>query len=194
MLDVDDLIFAAMQASGGRIEGRTRLQKLVFFLSEVLGVEAGYRPHFYGPYSSPVSAAAESQASRGALREMVEEFPGVSGFAGNDDEYRRYVYSLTGDGRQALQWRRQRNPEEFDEAVKLANRAIATGANYRVLSYAAKLYYVLRAAKQEASLTYASARRRAKELGWEMSREDIDRGVDLLLRMKLVTKRTTKAT
>ncbi len=190
MLDADDLIFAALQASGGRIEGRTKLQKLVFFLSEMLGIDAGYWPHFYGPYSSAVSAAAESQASRGALRETVEEFPGVRGFAGNDDEFRRYVYVLTRDGQKALKWRREQNPDRFDEAVDIARQLVETGADYRILSYAAKLYYVLR--HEGERLTYAAAQSRACDLGWEMSRDEIDRGVDLLLQMKLVKKKPAR--
>ncbi|MBM3501087.1 MAG: hypothetical protein FJX74_20745 [Armatimonadetes bacterium] len=189
MLDVDDLIFAVMGATDSRrVEGRTKLQKLVFFVSEVMRVDAGYRPHFYGPYSAAVSAATESQASRGALKEQVEAFPGTSGFSGNDAEFRRYVYELSAEGQLALQWRREQNPAEFDKATTIAQQLLATGADYRVLSYAAKLYYILQAEAQGRALTYEAARARARELGWEMSAVEIDQGVTLLASMRLVTK------
>jgi uncharacterized protein YwgA len=188
MLDVDDLVLAAIEASGGRIEGRTRLQKLVFFVSTLLDVDAGYRPHLYGPYSSVVSATAESQASRGVVRETVEEFPSTSGFAGHDDDFRRYVYVLTDEGRKALAWRAQRKPQEFSEAVRIAQLLVASGADYRLLSWAAKLYFVLRAEKQP--LTYAAARERALHLGWNMAPAEVETGVDLLVKTGLVERNT----
>jgi len=186
MLDVDDLVLAAMHASGGRIEGRTRLQKLVFFAATLLKVEASYRPHYYGPYSSIVTAAAESQASRGVLRETLEAFPGVAGFAGNDDDFRRYVYVLADSGRKALEWRRNRQPEEFDKAVEIVQTLVNSRADYRVLSYAAKLYYILRA--EVSPLTIEAARERAQELGWQMRQEEMKQGVELLLEIELVTQ------
>ena len=186
MLDANDLVLAAVDASGGRIQGRTRLQKLVFFVSTLMGIDAGFRPHYYGPYSQLVSSTAESQASRGVLHEVVQQYSGVSGFSGNDDEYRRYVYTLTREGRDALEWRRERHPEDFAEAVRLAKMLVESRADYRVLSFAAKLYYILKAEAEGKSLTVADARQRASELGWEMSQSDVGTGVDLLGSLELV--------
>jgi len=191
MLDTDDLVLAAMDASGGRVEGRTRLQKLVFFISTLMDIDAGYRPHFYGPYSQLISSTAESQASRGVLREVVESYPGTRGFSGNDDEYRRYVYILTGEGREALEWRQGRHPDEFNRAVELARTLVDSGADYRILSYAAKLYYVLKAEGEP--ITPAAARSRARDLGWRMGHAEIGKGVELLASLELIEQHGTSA-
>jgi len=58
MLDTDDLVLAGVHASDGRIEGGTRLRKLVFLAATRLNIEAGCRRHFCGPYSSAPTAAA----------------------------------------------------------------------------------------------------------------------------------------
>jgi uncharacterized protein YwgA len=189
MLDVEDLVFAAIQGSGGRIEGRTRLQKLVYFAASVLRIDVGYRPHYYGPYSSAVTAVAESQAARGVLNETVESFAGVRGFPGNDDEFRRYLYVLTEGGRKALEWRRARRADEFDKAAGIVRTLVDTGADYRVLSYAAKLFHILLA--EECPLTADAARQRAKELGWHMTRDEMQQGVELLLKVRLIVEADT---
>ena len=185
MLDTDDLVLAVLQASDGVVVGRTRLQKLVYLASQALRTDCGYRPHYYGPYSSEVASTVDSQVSRRVLAEMPESFGvGSPQFPGHDGEMRRYTYALTPDGRGAVEWHRQRHGEEFDVAVGLIQCLLASGADWKVLCYAAKLYHILKA--EGSSMTYTAAQQRAQELGWEMKPEEIAEGVRLLSEVRLV--------
>ncbi len=185
MLDTDDLVLAALEASGGVVVGRTRLQKLVYLASQVLHTDCGYRPHYYGPYSSEVAATVDGQVSRRVLAEMPETFgAGAPQFPGHDGELRRYTYALTPDGRSALDWHRREHGSEFDGAVEVMRRLVESGAEWKVLCYAAKLYHILRA--ENSLMTFAAARQRAQELGWEMQPEEITQGLELLKHVRLV--------
>jgi len=186
MLDVDDLVLAALQASGGVISGRTRLQKLIFFASQVLKVDAGYRPHYYGPYSAEVAATVDGQVSRRVLQEVREVFgSGAPQFPGHDGALRRYTYVLTPDGREALEWHRKQHAEDLQRAVALMKQLAESAADWKVLCYAAKLYHVL--VSEGKPLTDAAARDRAQALGWEMSPAELSQGVELLKQVGLVT-------
>jgi hypothetical protein len=179
---------AALQASGGVVEGRTRLQKLVYFASRLLGVEAGYRPHFYGPYSSEVASVVDSQVSRGVAQEVRESLGfAPPQFPGHDGELRRYSYVLTPDGKEAIQWHREQHKEDFDRAVSIMGRLVENAPNWKVLCYAAKLLHILQA--EDSPLTYDAAAQRAQDLGWDMSPEEVGQGVDLLKDLDLVTTR-----
>jgi len=46
-----DVLVLAYKAFEGDMRGKTLLQKRVYFLSVMLGIEMGYEAHYYGPYS-----------------------------------------------------------------------------------------------------------------------------------------------
>ncbi len=182
-LDIDDLILAALHAYGGVMEGRTKLQKVTYFLSTLDGVEAGYRPHYYGPYSSDVTAAVESQVARGLIDERLERF-NSAGFPAHDREYYRYTYQLTPKGQRVLEWRRQREPDGYADLEEKLSRIVQEDPGYRLLSYAAKLHMIL--VQSGAPLTLAEALDRAQEYGWKMTEEDTEKGAKLLHTLSLV--------
>ena len=146
-LDLDDVILAIAEGEGGVIEGRTRLQKVAYFVTYLLrrnmGVNPGFTAHHFGPYSSAAAGTALSAVARGVLAETAEVFPSA-GFTGHDTEQRRYSYRLTPRGSTALAWRKERSGRTYENAVKLVRQIKKTGADYKVLSYAAKAHYVLR--------------------------------------------------
>ena len=188
-LDLDDVVLAICEAEGDVIVGRTRLQKIVYFvthlLSEDMAVDPGFVAHYYGPYSSALSTVAASVVARGVLDETTEAF--VSGaFLGHDMEQRRYSYRMTPRGKAAREWRQQQAGEAYLRAVQIARRIKGTGADYRVLSYAAKVHYLLR--QQRRPITTDAIAERAQTLGWELSPQEVEAGVKLLLELKLATK------
>lgn len=69
-IDYAHRVAAIVGDAGGYIVGRTRLQKIAFFL-EAAGIGAGFpfRYKHYGPYSEQLAAAAQHAA---ALRLIVE--------------------------------------------------------------------------------------------------------------------------
>jgi uncharacterized protein YwgA len=51
-----DVLVLAYKAFDGDMRGKTLLQKRVYFLSVVLGMDLGYEAHYYGPYSEQVAS------------------------------------------------------------------------------------------------------------------------------------------
>jgi uncharacterized protein YwgA len=68
-----DFVHLVLFACGGQMSGRTKLQKTVYFVGALSGRldELGYRAHYYGPYSSDVSAAVEDLRGLGFLTQRV---------------------------------------------------------------------------------------------------------------------------
>ena len=68
-----DFVHLVLYATEGRIQGRTKLQKVVYFagvLTEMLE-QLGYRAHYYGPYSSTVTAAVDELRGLGFLEQRI---------------------------------------------------------------------------------------------------------------------------
>ena len=188
-LDLDDVILAIREGEGGAIQGRTRLQKIAYFVTYLLrddmAVDPGFTAHHYGPYSSSLAATASSAVARGVLTETSEVFPS-EGFAGHDTEQKRYSYGLAPRGEAALKWRRERAGDTYKKAVDVARQIKDTGAEYRVLSYAAKAHYVLR--QEGKPITDEAILKGAKNLGWPLTSEELKAGVELLAELRLITR------
>lgn len=82
----------------GEINGKTRLQKLMFLIQNNVSKKVatklnyGFDLHYYGPFSAELSSIIDSMVCRNYLHEDLETTP--SG-------YLRYTYRLTPEG-QAL--------------------------------------------------------------------------------------------
>jgi hypothetical protein len=94
------------------------------------------------------------------------------------------MYCLTPSGRQALEWRRSQAPDGFAKAEAIARGLLHTDADYTLLSYAAKLYMILR--QDGSPRTLQEALDRARQLGWDMAQQDMQRGAELLASLELV--------
>jgi uncharacterized protein YwgA len=92
-----DFVHLVLHASGGRIQGRTKLQKVVYFAGVLTGMHEhlGYRAHYYGPYSSTVTAAVDELRALGFLEQRIASGGAIDskGF-----EVARYDYALTDCG------------------------------------------------------------------------------------------------
>ncbi|MDD4162382.1 MAG: hypothetical protein PHW87_07870 [Methanothrix sp.] len=73
----------------GSIQGRTRLQKMVFLAQEELGLPHlfDFKKHYYGPYSWDLTETVERMLSRGEIEEKVESL----------GDSIRYTYSASSD-------------------------------------------------------------------------------------------------
>lgn len=95
----------------GIIQGRTRLQKLVFLLKNKYEIPLSFdfTSYYYGPYSSGLSDYIDSMISYGLLEEKRVHL-------GKDID--RYDYHLTEKGRNLLQ---EQVEKEFQEDKPIAN-------------------------------------------------------------------------
>src|SRR5258708_40100301 len=118
-MTVSDALLFAYEALGGSIQGKTNLQKKMYFLGIMLKEDFGYGPHYYGPYSASVAAANQELKSLGYLSETKASAGGVNalGF-----EVARHDFSLTVDGRDVLQQKKKRMREDWERLERAANR------------------------------------------------------------------------
>src|SRR5579863_10430213 len=94
-----DFVHLVLNAMGGQIQGRTKLQKTIYFLGILTGNidELGYRAHYYGPYSDTVAAAVNRLKALG----FVEEGSLQTGMVGEDGfEIARHDFTLTEQGKE----------------------------------------------------------------------------------------------
>jgi hypothetical protein len=183
-LSLRELVLVILgQSGGGRFRGRTLLQKRAYFLSVLMKRELGFRPHYYGPYSPGVNAAREELCALGLVEEHVVEF-GATGSQGF--EMKRYEYEITGDGHKVLEWLANRKKEDHEGALRfLAKMRKAGEPDYLALSVAAKAYFIVQAKGQP--VTTDQIRQEAGRLGWEISKTELNKGIQYLKKLGLVT-------
>ena len=96
----DTLIPLLLSNILGRVEGKTRFQKLIYLIQDeaaarnIEGSSFTYELCHYGPFSAELSSVLEDLHNNGFLKEEIEVTP-----AG----YERFVYSITGKGRRLLE-------------------------------------------------------------------------------------------
>lgn len=180
--DFVHLVFLAM---GGRVEGRTKLQKTVYFLGVLTGQvdELGYGPHYYGPYSSQVAEAASRLVALGFLDQNARHFQ--SGDA-NGFEITRHDYALSDDGRRIAEQKAGRHPEIWERLQQAATHLRKAGdLDYIRLSIAAKTFYLLK--REGSPATPQEISEAAKTLGWNPSPDQVAEAAGFLGNLGLVT-------
>jgi uncharacterized protein len=179
-MDASDLVLLILGASKAPVRGRTVIQKTGYF-THVSAPEAksiGFKPHFFGPYSPEIAAALGDLVGMGYVHEDADTTA-----RGNAV----YTYALTKDGRSLAQNVKKSHLSAF-EAIKKIEQTCRDDAqlNPNILSWAAKTYFLLR--EKRTPLSTAEAVEMGKDFNWELSEEDLGRGVQLLLKLGLVKK------
>ena len=177
-MKVYDFVQLVLLAADGRVEGRTKLQKLVYFSGVLSGrlAELGYRPHFYGPYSAQVSASVKELVSLKFLRQSISTGGALdrSGF-----EIARYDYVLTKDGRRLAIEKKRLLPKTW-RRIKHAVTRIETGrpVDYVRLSIAAKTYFLR--GRETREMTPEELNRLCHRFGWKVSPEELKEAISWL--------------
>jgi uncharacterized protein len=126
---------------GGEIRGKTNLQKKMYFLSVMLRIDLGYGPHYYGLFSAEI---ANSNTSLKVLGYLAESVISAGGYGSEGFEIARHDFTLTQDGRAAVEVKKRKLPELWSELKASADRLSAAGdVNYIELSIAGKAYFLL---------------------------------------------------
>jgi len=176
-MDEFDGILAMLNAADGKISGRTTIQKLGYFSTVRGAIKARYRPHYYGPYSAEIAGAIQALVSYGFIEERVEiqESPGHT----SSLYMRRYTYTLTDDGRGLIQKLKEEHGPEIKEIEDIINICKKTAnLDSRILSWAAKVHYIQTLEKRD--LSHDEIQEIARTLSWDISDEQIRKGLDLL--------------
>ena len=184
-LSLREMVLVILGESGaGRFRGRTLLQKRAYFLSVLMDRDLGFRPHYYGPYSSSVNSAREELCTLGLVEEHVVGF-GATGSRGF--EIKRYEYGVTGDGREVLDWLTRRKRDDHQKVSDLLTRMKeADEPDYMTLSVAAKAYLIVNS--KAAPLTADEIRREAGNFDWKIKERALNEGIEYLEKLNLVTR------
>jgi uncharacterized protein YwgA len=181
-----DFLHLTFLAVGGEIQGRTKVQKTVYFVGILSNnlAELGFRPHFYGPYSDAISEALIKLKSREFLTESVF---GAGTIGSRGFEIARHDFRLTEEGRRIALQKAGANPALWRKLRGVAQRFEAAGdIDYMRMSVAAKTYFMLRESGKPATLTQLSES--AKELGWNASPEEIKESIYFLEKLGLASQ------
>lgn len=183
MLDVYDFVHLSFSAVGGKIKGKTKLQKTIYFLGLMTDSvdQLGYRAHFYGPYSEDVAGAVNRLRSLGFIDQSVAGGGAVNGFG---FEVCRYDYQLNEDGEAVAKRKKKKYPQlwrKMTTAAKLLEKA--GDLDYMKLSIAAKIYYML---EKKTGATDTMLMNLARKLGWKVDDREVREATDYLKKLKLI--------
>ncbi len=179
-MSVKDALLAVINADKDGLKGRTLLQKKMYFVSVLVGEDFGFSPHFYGPYSSAIADQLGALCEAGLITEQSEMYADLVGPFG---EVRRYDYRLTKDGSKVVGGRSPAMQPYAQAMSKVNARPIAN--DQRLLSIAAKVHFIV---AEQGRATGGDIRRRAKELGWDISKDQLSQVVSYLESLDLVHK------
>lgn len=152
------------------IAGRTLLQKTIYFVKTLLGLEVDFIPYLYGPYSYEVADALAALQQAGLVDESVRHCRSFN--FGSVYEPRLHVYRLSDGGKKLAAAVARRRPE-LAEKVKAAlakMKQFAQASDYRSLSIAAKMHHLLVEAGRPVTLKEIC--REAAEIGWAISEDE----------------------
>jgi len=176
-LDISDAILTTVKAAGGEIIGRTAIQKLIYFESIFGLVEANYKPHFYGPYSSDVSEGIQELTELDFLKEEIETSKTTGFLVPND--WRRYRYELDSDGDEVVSIINKDSKDEYDKIFKIVELCVKTVTiDVRILSWAAKVNLIR--SNQGKPMTKDEIKSTAESFGWKITEPQFDNAIQLL--------------
>jgi uncharacterized protein len=183
-----DFVHLVIHAVGDSVQGRTKLQKLVYFVGAITGnfERLGYRAHYYGPYSPEVAGAVQELRGLKFLEQQAFEFGGTdkSGF-----EVSRYDYCLTKEGKEVAEEKAHANPNDW-EAIKKAVQAInsTNTQDYVRLAIAAKTHLLSK--KGGKGLSAKELEAMTAEHGWNaFTRDQFQEAMEFLNTVGLIPKK-----
>lgn len=179
-MDVYDAISTTIYSNENIIEGRTTIQKLLYFQTvKIPTFSIPYHHYFYGPFSRDVASALEDLSAFSYVNEIVH-----SGL------YDSYSYELTKKGDKYAEAKIKQFPKEYEkilEIIKICKEFCDLKS--APLSYAAKSYYILTSTEEGRKGKYNNedVRNIGKNFDWNIAENDIETGISLLQKLNLVS-------
>lgn len=181
------LIMLLLDTHGGRVEGKTKLQKELYFLSIKLDLPLDYKPHFYGPYSNTVEMSLDELIGVGFINYRSESY----GLDSVGFEIKKNIYDVSEHGLKWISTLRKENEDEYNKIKSFVDRLKDIGdPDYYKLSVAAKAYFILLKEKHQSGLTLEQIKSKSKEVGWNISDVDVNKAADILFKLDLAEQHT----
>ncbi len=184
---IDVILLVIKGEKDDKLQGRTLLQKKIYFLSVMMEHDLGFTAHYYGPYSSYVAGHLDSLVNYGILKETLKPFPSNPQEQSPFGEIRKhtYIYSLIPNAFKKVWKVTEKKPgfNEWKQKLKaINNQSIARDSNR--LSIAAKIHYIV---DWEGEKNAEEVLQTAKEYGWDFTLKDIKNVLSFLTELKLVS-------
>ena len=179
-----DFVHLSFLAVGGDINGKTKLQKTVYFLGVMTDAlpDLGYRAHFYGPYSQEVTDAVSRLRS---LHFVDQNVVRIGAADAGGFEVARFDFHLNERGKSVAERKAQRNPAIWQKLGSAAKALRTAGdRDYMKLSIAAKTYFMLD--EKKGTATAEELARLAKRFGWSVSGDEVREAAAFLQHIGLV--------
>lgn len=180
-MNVYNVVRCIIDAKGEEDVGRTSIQKLVYLAQNAMPTvieQSTYQPHYYGPFSSEVGLVLEKLVSYSFIAESK-----IHGKL-----YAGYRYELTSTGKEIIEKVKQEDKDAYNqlkEFVDVCRKFCSLKAT--PLSFASKVLYMVKARENEKKpISFQEAVDDAKDLGWEITLDEVKNGTDLLQELKLV--------
>jgi uncharacterized protein YwgA len=184
-MDEASFLILTYSSFNNKIEGRTKLQKLIYFLSILMKKEKEleFDAHYYGPYS-PVITNVNSKLK--SLRYLSELQKDTSIINNKGFEIKRYDYKLTNDGMKMADSLKKQFPNEWNEISRNAENINKAGKlDYLELAVASKVFYIL-SQETEGTATKEKIRNIACKFGWEVTESEVDKASKFLANLELI--------
>lgn len=165
-----------LDASGGRINSKTKLQKEIYFISLLLKMDLGFKAHFYGPYSPEVEQSTDELVGAGFVNTNREIF-------GQDTnrgfEFKRYNFSLMESGKELTKMLKKEHHKEYKKILRFIEQLQEIGnPDYLSLSLAAKAHFIL--TEEGNAMTNEQIKEKAEKFNWNVHENDINIAVNIL--------------
>ena len=183
MSNLFNLVLLLLYHYGKTLEHKTKLQKLMYFLSIKMKKNFGYDPHLYGPYSYEVENALNDLVSLNFLSmksiklgENIER-----GF-----EIKKYSYTINADGKKLAKYLEEKELKGTSKEIKdFIDKIKEIGdPDYFNLSIAAKAYFILNEKKKP--LSQDEIIRIAEQFNWKIKGNDLQQSAKILKDLGLI--------
>jgi uncharacterized protein YwgA len=182
-----DFVHLAIHAMGGEIRGKTKLQKIVYFLGKLTGNldVLGYRAHYYGPYSPEVAGSVDRLRSLGFLDQNTASGGAMDQFG---FEVARFDFRLNDAGKQMAEFKAQKNPDLWEKVARAAELIKSSAPeDYVKLSIAAKTIFML--GQEGKTISFEELAVLAGKFGWTVSPSQVEEAAKFLEQLQLVELR-----
>lgn len=176
-----DFILFSLLASGGEVQGRTKLQKSLFFIGALTGVleDLNFHSHFYGPYSEEIASSLTRLKAHGLVTESSSYCNGLVG-----PERAQHKIMLSDEGREVAKMKADRNQEGW-KRVSRATEILAQAGDldYMELSFAAKAFF--QSSPKGSTSSEEELRKHVQNVGWGSEEHEIQKSMGFLSRLGL---------
>ncbi|MHA1395980.1 MAG: hypothetical protein ACTSRZ_20955 [Promethearchaeota archaeon] len=175
-MNIDDIILMILDAAENGVPGKTAMQKLCYFSSVLLDFDMGFFAHYYGPYSKNVAKNLQ----------LLDNFDLIKKDQVLTGRGRLFpIFSLNDEAKDHINKIKTKYEKEYSTIKKIIELSERESMNYNILSYAAKIHYILR--EEDRELDDEKLIELADYYDWRLSAEQIESAKALLSGLNLVT-------